>query len=172
MLPVPSAHREALFARVPARLQTTLALLSACLWWATPPDKLFHPPRPIITSSQPQPCHNSSPHTFQSGYAVSFTPNPAPEWQTGSDFCDSLMSRWPFYALFSQLWLSYVCHQRASTPNAPERYDSRLRVFFDGAGTWKHGCHPRCSSPQGDIESLAVGWIPNKIVSVLPVKTD
>lgn len=36
-----------------------------------------HAPPLVIMSSQTQLCHNSSPHTFQSGFGVSFTLNPA-----------------------------------------------------------------------------------------------
>lgn len=61
-----------------ARLQTTFALLIPRLWWSAPPDRLLRLPLRVIMIRVPLRCHSSSPpHSFQSGFGVSFALNSA-----------------------------------------------------------------------------------------------
>lgn len=157
MLPALTIHLKPMSPSLSARLQTTFALLLPCLWWA-PPSWVIPPPHPlVIMSSQPQPCHNSSPpHTFQSGYGVSFTLNPCTltrpcevrltEWQTHSSsdltllrqHCDSpaLTSPWPFFTFCFFSWDKAVC--AIGQCDAPERYHSwrEAQMFLDGERVW------------------------------------
>lgn len=143
MLTVFPIHLKPRAASFSAQLQTTF---EARRHFTNPvcgeltPDKLFHPVL-VITSSQPQRCHNSSPpHTFQSGFGVSFTLNPA-------------------------LWLSPVksaswCHKH--TPLWFGSAESTLWL----AGQWRrstpHVCFFSCDKAKSAIK-LPVGWCPWKI---------
>lgn len=168
----------------------TLFVVSYPSWQVIPSSPL------VIMSSLPQPCHNSSPpHTFQSGYGVSFTPNPAlwlgpmksasqSDKHTLALSClccintvisPALTS--PFYALFFQLWQRCVCHQRGSsvTPLIDLIAGLRLRWFEWWAHmkqTKKKWMPPLMPLWYVHKETLKVSQcsgtgIPNKIVSAL-----
>lgn len=59
MLPALTAHLKPISSGLSVLLQTTLARLLPCLWWAAPPDNLFHLPPLVIMSWRPQSCHCS-----------------------------------------------------------------------------------------------------------------
>lgn len=146
-----------------ARLQTTFALLMPRLWWSAPPDRLLSLPLRVIMIRVPLRCHSSSPpHSFQSGFGVSFALNSAlwlnTECRAQSSAlmclrCINTAIRWlwchPTLLFFQLQWQSYVWLQR----DAPERYD-RVKIWYPSVGLrcfssehmWdaykKAGCHP------------------------------
>lgn len=59
MLPALTADLQPISSGLSVLLRTTLARLLPCLWWAAPPDSLFHLPPLVIMSGRPQSGHCS-----------------------------------------------------------------------------------------------------------------
>ena len=159
MLPALARHLKPTLHSFSAGLADHFVLLVARLWWAAPPDKLFHLP-----PSRDYEQHNLGGVTARlllllllllllSGFGVSFTLNPA-LWSRPCEVTNTLRlwfasaestvwsvavtSPRPFYVLFFQLRQSYV---RASVmplrDMTVERYDSRPEAHsIDGEHMW------------------------------------
>lgn len=146
-----------------ARLQTTFALLMPRLWWSAPPDRLLSLPLRVIMIRVPLRCHSSSPpHSFQSGFGVSFALNSALWLNTVSVehslqlWCASAVSTLRFAdSDVTPRCCFFSCNDKAVwlQRDAPERYD-RVKIWYPSVGLrcfssehmWdaykKAGCHP------------------------------
>lgn len=122
MLPALTTHLKAISASLWVLLQTTLAPQLPSLWWAAPPDKLFHLTPLVITSGRPRPCHGSLSSCFSKQRRCVFhtsrctlTVKSATVWPPPHRGCDGPgpgVTLTPFFwVLFSQLWRGDACHR-------------------------------------------------------------
>lgn len=199
MLPVLTIHVKPGSLSFSARLQTTFALLIPRCGEVPPPDRLPRLPHPLsLRAACPRRCRSSSPsHTFQSGFGVSFTLNPA-LWLSAVSverslqlWCASAEPTLPFAASDVTPQCFFSCSGKAMCGSRVMplkdmtgwRYDILVLgsdVFrANTCGTQKKSLPPLIPSWYVHKERLEVSQssgtgIPNKIVCLcrLTVKTD
>lgn len=135
MLPALTTHLKAISASLWVLLQTTLAPQLPSLWWAAPPDKLFHLTPLVITRGRAT--ARSAP-AFQSSDGVShasrctLTVKSATVWPPQHRGRDDpgpgvTLTLFFFWVLFFQLWRGDACHR------PPPRWPWTIRRLIWGS---------------------------------------